>query len=135
MEDFFVWRDEYALGRPEIDREHQALFRIAQELNAAMSAGHAQDELAAIYARLVAYTRFHFANEEALMRSAGYSDLAQHAREHDRLTAKVARLEREFEEGSAAVTAETMEFLRRWLKHHILGADQKVAKHLSGDKP
>jgi hemerythrin len=132
MRDAFVWTEEYSLGQPDIDREHQALFRMARELNEAMLRGDAREELAGLFARLVAYTNFHFGNEEALMRAANYPDAASHAREHDRLTAKVAALEREFERGKATVTAETMDFLRRWLDHHILGTDQRVARHIRG---
>jgi hemerythrin len=132
MRDAFAWTDDYSLGRPDIDREHKALFRIAQELNEAMLRGDAHEELASLFARLVAYTRFHFSNEEALMRVANYPDTAGHIDEHDRLTAKVAALERQFEDGNATVTEETMKFLRRWLHHHILGTDQRVAVHLRG---
>ena len=130
MQDLFAWQPEYSLGQPDIDREHKALFRIAQELNEAMLRGDAQGELSGIFARLVAYTKFHFSSEEALMRAANYPDAAIHVKEHDRLTAKVGALERQFEQGEAAVTADTMMFLRRWLDHHILGTDQKVARHL-----
>jgi hemerythrin-like metal-binding protein len=132
MSHTFVWKEEYSLGQPDIDREHKALFRMAQELNEAMLRTDAQKELAGLFARLVAYTMFHFSNEEALMRAANYPDTASHVREHDRLTAKVAALEREFEHGKATVTTETMEFLRRWLDHHILGTDQQVASHIRG---
>ena len=130
MGDAFVWKDGYSFGQPDIDREHQALFRIAQELNEGVERGDAQEKLAGIFARLVAYTRFHFSNEEELMRRSNYPDVAGHVAEHNRLTAKVAALERQFEASDAMVTADTMEFLRRWLDHHILGTDQKVARHL-----
>jgi hemerythrin len=132
MQDAFAWKREYSLGQPDIDREHQALFRIAQELNQAMLRGDAHQDLAGMFARLVAYTKFHFSNEEALMRRANYPDTSSHIEEHDRLTAKVAALERQFEEGKATVTNETMKFLRRWLDHHILGTDQRVARHIAG---
>ena len=64
------------------------------------------------------------------MRASGYPDTAKHIQEHNRLTAKVAALERQFELGEATVGEDTMEFLRRWLHHHILGTDQHVTRHL-----
>jgi len=133
MRDSFVWKDEYSLGQPDIDREHKALFRIAQELNEALERHDAQAELAGIFARLVSYTRFHFSNEEALMRRSNYPDTERHVKEHNKLTAKVGALERDFEHGKSTVTMETMKFLRRWLDHHILGTDQLVAKHVRRD--
>jgi hemerythrin-like metal-binding protein len=130
MRDSFAWKEEYSLGQPDIDREHKALFRMAQELNEAMLRAGAHEELSGLFARLVAYAKFHFANEERLMRDAHYTGAASHVREHERFAARVAALERDFEAGQAAVTEETMEFLRGWLNHHILGTDQQVARHI-----
>ena len=35
----FAWSDEYAVGVPEIDRQHQQLFTYAGQLHSAMIAG------------------------------------------------------------------------------------------------
>jgi len=133
MQNAFVWKEEYSIGQPDLDREHQALFRMARELHEAVQRGAGREELAGLFARLTGYAKFHFANEEALMRTARYAHAASHTAEHRRFAAKVATLEREFEEGRSAVTAETMELLRDWLNRHILGTDQQVAKHLRVD--
>ena len=116
MQDAFVWTEQYSLGLPDVDREHQAVFRMAQALNEAMLWGDAGEELAGFFARLAAYIR----------------DVASHVREHDQFAAKVAALEREFENGEGTVTAETVEFLRGWVGRHILGTDQRMARYLRG---
>ena len=103
MQDAFVWTEQYSLGLPDVDREHQAVFRMAQAL-------------AGFFARLAVYIR----------------DVACHVREHDQFAAKVAALEREFENGEGTVTAETVEFLRGWVGRHILGTDQRMARYLRG---
>ena len=127
----FAWSEEYSRTCPDIDREHKALFRLAEELQTAIDAGVAQPDLRALFARLVAYTRFHFDHEEALMREKGFPDIARHAMEHTKLAEKVARLERKFD-GGAEIDMETMRFLHRWLQHHICGTDQQVARFIRG---
>ena len=126
----FVWKDQYSLGYPDIDDEHKALFRMAEHLFDAIGNGTAQGELTALFAKLASYARFHFQDEEALMRGSGYPDYEQHCREHERLTAKVSLLEWQFRNGDANVDIATMDFIRDWLQHHVCGADQRVAEHL-----
>jgi hemerythrin len=126
----FAWTDEFSLACPDIDREHQALFRIAADLHNAMINGSAQEELNGLFARLIAYTRFHFEKEEALMLTHGFPDTERHRREHGKLTATVCLLERYFQEGTAKIDAQTMRFLNRWLRHHVCDTDQDVARHI-----
>ena len=126
----FAWNDKYLVGCTDIDAEHKALFRLAEDLHLAMEEGRAQSELTSLFARLAAYTRFHFTGEEELMRRHEFPGMEQHLREHRRLATRVAELERDFESGKARVDASTLQLLRRWLNHHVLDSDQSVAGHL-----
>ena len=82
----FEWSEKHSVGCPDVDDEHKALFRIAQELYDAIHEGTARAELTSLFDRLASYTRFHFANEEALMRKTGALDYDQHCREHRKFT-------------------------------------------------
>ena len=126
----FEWDDKYLVGRADIDAEHKALFRHAQELHLAIEEDRAQVELASLFARLAAYTRFHFAGEEELMRHNRFPGMEQHLREHQKLAGRVAQLEREFESGKSRVDRSTLQLLRQWLNHHVLDSDQSIAGHL-----
>src|SRR5690242_3987715 len=126
----FTWNDKYSLGCPDIDDEHKALFRMAEQLYDAIRNATGQTELTTLFAKLASYTRFHFEDEEALMRGSGYPEYEQHCREHGKLTAKVSMLEWQFRNGHANVDIATVHFLRDWLQHHVCGADQRVADHL-----
>jgi hemerythrin len=115
----FAWQDEFAVGTAEIDSEHRALFRLAEELHESILNGAAEDDLEAIYARLAAYTREHCENEEAILRKQDGCDIQELSREHQRFTAKVNALERRLEKKQARLDVETMRFLRSWLDRHI----------------
>lgn len=64
----FTWNDNHSVGHPEIDAEHRALFRIAEELYDDIEDGTALYRLGGLMARLDSYSRFHFESEEAFMR-------------------------------------------------------------------
>ena len=126
----FVWSDTYSLEHPQIDREHQALFAMAEQLHQAMLNGSGVKVLEGLLARLINYTQVHFSHEEALMRHHHYGGMDAHVAEHRKLTEQVLDLQRKYAAGKLTITMEIMHFLRGWLDHHILRSDQLVAQHI-----
>ena len=126
----FEWKQQYSVGIPSIDAQHQNLFGIAHELYEAMSAGKGKAALARILDRLVQYTVVHFAHEERLMRQNEYPDLAKHQVEHAALTQKVSQFQQDFQAGHVTMTVQLLHFLKDWLEHHIQGSDKAYAPHL-----
>ena len=82
------WTPALSTGVPLLDEHHMKIFEWLAELE-----GAAVEErmLVGVYAlvRLKHYTRDHFAAEEALMKSAGYPDLAAHKAEHSAFRARL----------------------------------------------
>lgn len=126
----FAWNETYSVGHPLIDREHKTLFGMADELHTAMLAGRGTETLAGLLTRLIDYTHTHFGHEEALMRAHRYPQMEQHIVLHRALTAQVQALKTKSAAGKTMITIEVMEFLRRWLDHHIRESDQLVAKYI-----
>jgi len=126
----FAWNDTYSLEHPQIDREHEALFAMADKLHQAMLDGSGVAVLRDLLAGLVNYTQVHFSHEETLMRQYRYPGIDVHAAEHRKLAEQVVDLQRKHSAGKLTLTMETMQFLRDWLDHHIKGSDQLVAKHI-----
>ena len=126
----FEWKPEYSVKIASIDGQHQNLFRMGEELYAAMSAGQGKAVLSKTLDRLVQYTKVHFAHEERLMRAHGYPDLVAHLAEHRILTQKVVAFQSDFEKGKALMTVQLLNFLKDWLQHHIAESDQKYAPFL-----
>jgi hemerythrin len=128
----FEWKSEYSVRLPEIDAQHQRLFALASELHVAMSQGKGKTVLEPALARLIEYTKVHFADEEKLMRRYNYPDSDAHKILHDQLTAKVLDFQDRFVHQEACLTVDLMEFLQNWLAHHINGSDQKYSADLRG---
>jgi len=52
----FEWKEEFTIHMPHIDRQHQELFRLAERLYQALSAGQGKQVLEDTLDRLVKYT-------------------------------------------------------------------------------
>ena len=126
----FTWNDNHSLGLPEIDAEHRALFRMAEELHDAIGKGSAQDRLDGLLERLASYASFHFETEEDLMRRTGFPDYAQHLREHESFAGRISYLQTLNRNGSADVPETLMDFLRGWIEQHTCGEDHRMVEHI-----
>lgn len=126
----FDWSDTLSTGIPSIDRQHRTLVDVLNELHDGILAGRGQATLTETFARLMQYTEDHFAYEEGLLRDAGYGELEAHIAFHRGLSARVVELKREFEGGNAGISLELLEFLRDWLRQHIVGTDKRYAPWL-----
>jgi hemerythrin-like metal-binding protein len=123
----FEWKREFTVGMPHIDAQHQELFRLAEALYAAMSAGQGKAALEGTLDRLVKYTEEHFAAEERLMRLNDYNFQAAHKAEHQALTRQVLGFQADFNHGRATLAVPVLQFLRTWLEGHIKQSDMKLA--------
>jgi hemerythrin-like metal-binding protein len=120
-----AWSAALATGQPTVDSQHQELFRRVAALHAAMVAQPPDGpKVLGLLQYLVDYTKTHFAEEEQLMRQAGYPELARHQGVHQRLLEQVAALQREAAAGVKLEPYEVTEFLADWLRHHIGEVDQ-----------
>ena len=128
----FEWKPEYSVHIPEIDAQHQRLFALAAELHTAMAEGKGKTVLEQSLARLVDYTRTHFAHEERFMLQYHYPEAGAHKIEHDKLTAQVLDLQKRFRAGEKTLTISLMVFLKNWLEHHIAGSDQQYSVYIRG---
>ncbi len=126
------WTPALATGVPEIDEQHQAIFRWLAELE---SASAEERTLFGVYAisRLRNYMRTHFASEEALMKAAGYPGLAAHLQEHAFFRARLEELH--LKSISEDISSDTVQFLRDWLVNHIAGTDLAYVPWLKPGEP
>jgi hemerythrin len=128
--DLFVWDAKYTLGIAEVDRQHETLFALFNELNAAIRDGHGDHVAAKVLAKVLDYSVQHFAYEDKLFRQYGYPDQAVHRAEHGRLAEQTKALIGAVGAGQADVSIATLKFLGDWLGEHILDSDHEYARFL-----
>ncbi|MCI8585266.1 MAG: hemerythrin family protein [Lachnospiraceae bacterium] len=126
----FVWDEKYEIGVEIVDRAHAKLFRITnklQEISEDALTNQAAYKEGIKY--LEAYSVTHFTEEEAYMRSVGYSGYADHKRIHDNFRNKtLISLKRDLELSgySASAVQRFVGIMNNWLKEHIMLEDQAI---------
>lgn len=130
----FVWDSKCNLGIAEIDQDHKGLVDLINDLYEAMQDGTGGALLLPIFSALKHYTETHFSNEERYMAQFNVPGQQKHVQEHKMMIAKLADLESRHRKGEAAISLQTLTFLRDWLKNHICVVDQAMAKDLHAKK-
>ncbi len=125
-DDKFIWNDEYLIGVDAMDNQHKILVtkinNLVDSLNAdnfSLSKNHYDD--------LVVYVVKHFSEEEVFMDSIGYLGLSTHKIIHKKLLTTVGEFNDSITDGSVN-KKEFFNFLKFWLKSHIMGIDVKYAE-------
>ena len=119
-------------GIDKIDRQHQKLVGFLNELYDAMKKGKGNEALKKVFGGLVLYTKTHFADEEKLLADNGYPDYAAHKAKHEKMTAKVMEMHKDFLAGKISSPVQITNFLKDWLAKHIMETDRKYGPYLNG---
>lgn len=130
----YQFTEDCLTGIPEIDEEHKKLFRLINETMELLHNDRMKDkyrEVRRILAELGRYTNVHFANEEAYMESIHDPELELQKEEHEEFRKKIAILDVSdisALEDQQETLESLMQYLTRWLYHHILGSDILIGK-------
>lgn len=130
----FVWNRHFVTGLERIDQQHHFLVDLINQLGESLFVSDAgkPESLQSIFDQLADYARYHFAEEEQLMRETGISPGFQG--HHQGLHAQfIEQLSIMWDSRSAmANPADILHgFLRSWLVFHILGVDQSLARQIA----
>lgn len=122
------WKDEFSVGIPEIDAQHQTLAGCIALLEDAVTSQQRWLAVHSALVRLSDFVRIHFAVEESLMHIHGYPELSRHIDEHRQFAAKLTALQA----GSLRVdvSGEMVAFIQKWLREHIMTSDKHYAAYL-----
>ncbi len=126
----FKWDALYMVHMPEIDSEHQKLFRLADDLHRAIQTGAAGAAINGMLQELVKHAMEHFEHEERMMREVSYPAYEWHKKQHVTLTAKVTGMIEQFEAGEPHAPLELLRTLSDWIKDHSRTSDTMMAAYL-----
>ena len=128
--DLMSWGPKLIIGIDEIDNQHKELVSLINQLHKAMKMKKGRKISGEILTGLAEYTVYHFDHEKNIFEKYGYPGTEEHLKIHDDLVAQVLDFKTQFDEGSAALTMDLMDFLNSWLKDHILKTDTKYLPFL-----
>ncbi len=131
----FAWNDKFRTGIETVDSQHRKLVDLINRLGAICMHQAGTEELGGILTELANYTVYHFDTEEQLMRERHVSAAHQeaHLKAHQHFTAQVgvaAQILLRATDVTQQLVVPLLEYLTRWLVHHILGQDTRMAQEI-----
>ncbi len=131
-----IWTDAMATDIAMVDEQHQELLDIFNRIALAQAQDAASDTIIALLDELVAYTRYHFREEEKLMLkwAVDAAHRMMHLRAHESFRGFLQQAHRVLRERSAErsedVSVDLLAFLAQWLLHHIMEVDRQMARQI-----
>lgn len=122
--------EENSVHVPEIDAEHQSIYRLAGDLRGALLNGAKQGQVELLARRVSTEVAAHLTHEERLLRTSRYPALEWHERQHQTGRARLARLERAVARGNLDGVFDALESLAGWLRDHTSVADRMAGAYL-----
>ncbi|MBL4693522.1 MAG: bacteriohemerythrin, partial [Magnetovibrio sp.] len=127
-----IWEDTFNTGIPDIDKDHQVLFSLVNDVT---HSGLDRLEIDEVLNKLLNYTIYHFQREEAIMEACGYPDLKEHKQVHVKLANEAKELTETWKLHHDIKTIYKLQaFLRDWLTGHIKNTDSKIFEYAK-DRP
>ncbi len=127
------WSRRLEVGVPEIDAQHQELYRRSDRLLRAVAERRGSGEVRSLVQYLAKYIGEHFAAEQQMMELSGYSGLGDHMAEHHWFEDEYRKLVDQLDHDG--VTVEVVRglvaLLGDWLDHHLEVTDSAFGRHLA----
>lgn len=125
------WKDEFAIGIPSVDYEHQGMIRLINGLHEKLSGQASRDTVIEFLGEIHALISAHFALEEKEMLAMGYGEFADHKDDHERLLDEIRDIMEEVEDERSENYAEDLgRRLDLWFSEHFRTRDARLHRFL-----
>lgn len=120
-----TWNESYMLNIPIIDKQHEVLFDIYDEIQYLKDTdqNYRDGSISDILKKLDTFIKTHFKTEEELMEKAHFPDLLEHKQEHKLFSNKIATFIFEYQYNNPFLLDNMLLFLKKWLVSHIMASD------------
>lgn len=119
------WEESYSVGNQLIDTQHKKLLEMINLMIEYEEARVDSEIISELLSRMTEYARYHFEAEESYMEQITYPHLENHKEEHKQFRLKVGAFCQKTMSRDPSVPEKILQFLAKWLIHHILHSDMK----------
>lgn len=120
------WQDEFSVGVPSIDYEHQQLIELINQLNTMAGWGDSYDNVIDALGEIYVQISSHFALEEKIMRDSHYDGYAEHKADHENLLDELRDIMDKVDDDGAYDESRLGSELRRWFSEHFRTHDARL---------
>ncbi len=128
----YNWDTSLSVGNEVIDKQHQGLFDILNNLDEAIGNPAITLDIKLVIEDLEKYIQIHFKTEEKLMSKGNYSRIETHIQKHEYFIEKIAVLKRDIAHGRSVSALDLLCFLAKWLRDHIMTEDKAYEESIQG---
>jgi len=125
------WNSAMSVQVTEMDKQHQKLFVLINDLHDAMSKGKGKEVIGKTVDGLLNYTKTHFAEEEKLFEKFNYPEADTQKKMHKKFIDKVVEFKQQAESGKMGLSISISDFMSDWLKSHIQIEDKKYGPFMN----
>ncbi|MGE5503082.1 MAG: bacteriohemerythrin [Actinomycetota bacterium] len=130
------WTPDLSVGVDVLDAHHQRLLTLLDEVYQVLRTPRPERTVGHVLDEMIAYTHYHFEEEERLLEAAGWPECETHRRSHAMLAEQVRAMMGDYAADPRGVlAAELFEFLSDWLIRHIRHEDMRYKDALSPQTP
>lgn len=139
----FNWDKNFETGLVDVDLQHHELVNLINRFGEllAQNVAPAKADMETVFGELLAYTQYHFREEESLFQSEGldarYVDM--HIQLHRDFLHEAKKMHQDISLENVSAAQTMLSYLVHWLAFHILGVDQSMARQVAaihkGQKP
>jgi putative two-component system hydrogenase maturation factor HypX/HoxX len=116
----FVWQDFYAMNDASMDKQHQEIFTLANQLVCSANREQLNNNIKLIYQ----HVKEHFNEEEQLMEQLDFDQYKGHVREHQVMLEKLEAMNHKISNDNWKQN-DVQEFMDKWGKH-IIHSDMQL---------
>ena len=124
------WKEEFSVGVPDVDHEHQKLISLINDLHDVMSRENSDVTVMDFLGEIYAHVSAHFALEEKIMRDRKYDQYAEHKAEHEVLLDTLRDIMDDYEESAYFSDEAFANAVEKWFTDHFRTRDARLHRHL-----
>ena len=118
------WNHACAVGVRAMDEQHAIIMETLNEIRLALVRGRSREHLSDTLARLIEFTRMHFASEEQLLEKENFPGVSEHRDAHQKLLSQIQETALRAQHNDAIHITSMLQFLRDWYMTHIEDFDR-----------
>jgi hemerythrin len=120
------WREEFSVGLPEVDHEHQELIAAINRLHGEIGSGASPEEVTDRLGEIESAISAHFALEEKSMAALRYDDYAAHKNDHEQLLDEILDIRDGVLESGQYEADALRQSLTNWFREHFRTHDMRL---------
>ena len=127
-----AWRDEFAIGLPDVDHEHREMISMINALHESLGSAVDGDRIVAALGEIHARIALHFALEEREMHRLDYIAFLDHKEDHERLLDDILDIMDSVESDAGYDPVKFGRRLSKWFTEHFRTHDARLHRWLVG---